>query len=343
MKRFILFSLVMLFFLLMVTSCGQPYSPPEILQTGTPTNINPVEIAGTMMQQNLAADATQQAVSVQFSATAQVVAVTSTNNAIGTEQAITQQARMDAQATADQERQDAQATQARIDAEATHSQARVDAEATQSQARLDVRSTQEAGATATAGIQTIAAIPTSNSWTQTANEQNILLQNNQVELSNLAVEQQRQKNTPEWLVPFLIAIFAAVVGAVYVIRYSRVREVKNDDGDVELLLIDGETGVRPSLLYGPVLNLKGAASVPLLAPSVREQSKVTERAQAVEAIKSMPAQTTQQAASTFNKYFGSRREDMFDVIDGDELPPAGLIDGETLESLNKDWKESKDE
>jgi hypothetical protein len=57
----------------------------------------------------------------------------------------------------------------------------------------------------------------------------------------------------------------------------------------------------------------------------------------------MPAQTTQQAAQTFNKYFGSNRNDMFDVIDGDELPPAGLLDGEILKSLNEDWKESDDE
>ena len=34
---------------------------------------------------------------------------------------------------------------------------------------------------------------------------------------------------------------------------------------------------------------------------------------------------------------------MFDVIDGDELPPAGLLDGETLKSLNEDWKEAEDE
>jgi hypothetical protein len=330
---------ILFFATLLLTSCGEPASP---LTAGTPTNLGPAEIAATMMQVQLAAEATQQVVSVHMSATAQVVGVTSTSQAVETQIAVTQQARIDAESTAEQERRDIQATQARIDADATQAQARIDAESTAEQARLDVVSTQQAAGTATAFVITMAALPTSNSLTQIANEQNIILKNNEVELSNLAVDQQREKNTPEWVVPFLIAILAAVVGAIYVIRYSRVREVKNDDGDIELLIIDGDRAIRPALLAGPVLEMGDEFAMPLLTSSA-EQAKVTERAQAISAIKSMPAQTTQQAAQTFNKYFGSNRNDMFDVIDGDELPPAGLLDGETLKSLNEDWKESEDE
>lgn len=335
-------TLLLVVITILLAGCGES-GLIEPMSTGTPTNISPVEIAGTMMQQNLAAEATQQAVSVQMSATAQIIGVTSTSYAIATQAAVTQQARMDAQATSEQTRRDAQATQARIDMEATQVQMRMDIEATQAQAKLDVMATQQAEATATAFPMTAAAIPTSNALTQIANEQNIMLANNQVQLSNLAVDQQRQKNTPEWLVPFLIAILAAIVGAIYVFRFSRVREVKNDDGDLEMILIDGNTAVRPRLLTGPVLDLKGDdISVPQLAES-KEQSKVTERAQAVEAIKSMPAQTTQQAGQTFNKYFGSNRADIYEVIDSDDTPPAGLLDGETVKSLNKDWKEAEGE
>ena len=324
-----------------LAGCGEPAGP---IGTGTPTNISPVEIAGTMMQQNLAAEATKQAVSVQMSATAQIIGVTSTSYAVATQAAITQQARMDAQATSDQIRRDAQATQARIDADATQAQQRMDMEATQVQARLDVQATQQMSATQTAFPMTAAAIPTANALTMIANQQDITLKNDQLELSRLAVEQQRQKNTPEWLVPFLIAVLFAIVGAIFVIRYSRVREIKNDSGDLEMLIMDGKRGIRPQLLTGPVLDMgEDTITVPLLASSVEEQAKVTERAQAIDAIKNMPAQTTPQASNTFNKYFGAQRTDMFEVIDGEELPPAGLLDGETLKSLNKDWKEAQDD
>jgi hypothetical protein len=178
--------------------------------------------------------------------------------------------------------------------------------------------------------------------TQIANEQNIILANNQVQLSNLQVEQQSQKNTPEWVIPYLL-LFGLVAGVLwYVKSQSRVREVKNEDGDVELLIIDHTRAIRPRLLAGPVLDLNGEVSMPMLtAPS--EQAKVTERAQAVEAIKNMPTSTTPQAAQTFNKYFGTQQQDLpFEIIDAEETPPAGLLDGETLKSLNKDWKEAKD-
>ena len=64
----------------------------------------------------------------------------------------------------------------------------------------------------------------------------------------------------------------------------------------------------------------------------------------MDAIKNMPASTTAQAAGTFNKYFGRQQDDLpFDVIDAEDAPPAGLLDGETLKSLNKDWKEAQND
>ena len=319
----------------------------------TPSTPNPAEVSLTMLADQVNANATQAKLSSVFTVTAQVVGATATQQAVIFQATGTQQARMDAestaeqkradaQATSDQARRDAQSTQQRIDADATQAQARLDMEATAQQARLDVQSTQQAGATATAGVMTMTAIPPALTLTQIANQQNIILANNNVEMSNLTVEQQRQKNTPEWVVPFLIAIAAAVVGALYVIRYSRVREVKNDDGDIELLILDGNKAIRPQLLPGPIVEIGKEITMPLLtAPA--EQSKVTERAQAVEAIKNMPANTTPQAAQTFNKYFSSRQDLPFDVIDAEDMPPAGLLDGETLKSLNKDWKEAKGE
>jgi len=340
MKKIIPLLLSCVFFALLFASC-QGYSPANV--TPTPSNINPIEIAGTMMQVQLANEATQQALSMQMSATAQWVGATSTFQAVATEQAVTQQARLDAQATDAQKRIDLQATQQRIDDDAATEQARKDQVATAEQGALNVQSTQQASGTATAFVMTQTAIPPANTLTQISNEQNIQLKNNDVELSNLEVEQQRQKNTPEWLVPFLIAIAAAVVGAIYVMRYSRVREIKNDDGEVELLFYD-EKAIRPQLMSGPVIEFdKDEINMPQLTASA-EQSRVTERAQAVDAIKNMPASTTSQAAQTFNKYFGSNKDDLpFEIIDAEDAPPAGLLDGETLKSLNKDWKEAKGE
>jgi hypothetical protein len=326
-KYFLLIVLVLL-----LTACNE---------TPVPTP-NPAEVALTLLADKVNAEATQAVVNMRFTATAQMFGITATQQQIYLQATATEQARVDIAATAAQTRRDAQATaeQKRLDIQAT--QQRIDADATQEQARLDVIATQQAGSTATAGVMTMTAIPPAATLTQIANEQNIILANNQVQLSNLQVEQQSQKNTPEWVIPYLL-LFGLVAGVLwYVKSQSRVREVKNEDGDVELLIIDHTRAIRPRLLAGPVLDLNGEVSMPMLtAPS--EQAKVTERAQAVEAIKNMPTSTTPQAAQTFNKYFGTQQQDLpFEIIDAEETPPAGLLDGETLKSLNKDWKEAKD-
>ncbi len=336
MKKYsILFALVFL-----LTACGE-YAGA----TPTPTNISPVEIAGTMMQFQLASEATAKAVEVQLSATAQVIGITSTAEAVIVQAAITQQARQDAQATAEQKRLDIQATQQRIDADATQEQARRDADATAVQARLDLQATQQAVGTATAFTITQTALPPAMTMTHIYNVQDIQLRDNEIQLSDLAVQQQSEKNTPEWVIPYFVLIVAMCAGAYYLYKQSQTTVIKNEDGGVDVLVFDDKFGKRvtvPKLFTGPVLDLGDGLSMPqLVAPA--EQARVTERAQAVEAIKNMPTATTPQAAQTFNKFFGSQQEDLpFDVIDAEDAPPAGLLDRETLKSLNKDWKEAKD-
>lgn len=331
-KYSILFALLFL-----LTACGENAS-----YTPTPTNISPVEIAGTMMQVQLAVEATQQAVQVQMTATAQIVGVTSTYEAYQVALAVTQQARQDAQATADQKRQDIQATQQRIDSDNLTQQARVDAQSTAEQGRLDGQSTQQAAFTQTAFVITQTAIPPAQTKTQIADVQDIHLKDNDVRLSDLAVQQQSEKNTPEWVIPYFVLIVALGAGVLYLREQAKVREVKNEDGELELIFVNNKA-IRPKLLAGPVLDLgNDEITMPqLTAPA--EQSRVTERAQAVDAISKMPTATTPQAAQTFNKYFGRQQDDLpFDVIDAEDAPPAGLLDGESLKSLNKDWKEAKD-
>lgn len=316
MKRMILFFLVLLCAL--IAGCTS---------TPTPAGVGPVDIAGTMVQQQVAAQATSNSISIQMSATAQVIGVTSTQYAYATQAAVTQQALVYAQATSDQARQDAQATQARIDFEATQQQAHRDAEATSQQARLDVESTMQAGGTQTAFAITQTAIPPANTMTAIANNQAIALADNEVKKSNLEVEQQQQKNSVEWITPYLIALVATVVGAIFVMRYSRVREVKNDDGEVELLLIGGNTAIRPKLLGEPVVILEGeeVKAAPISDPA--EQAEVTRRAQAVDALKNMPVNPTGQAAQTFNHFFDQpQQRPKIEVLDDGQLPRVILDD-----------------
>lgn len=318
------------------------------LATPAPT-ANPAEVGLTMFADKINAEATQAAVNSVFTATAQIYAVTATYQAAGTQEAVTQQARMDAQATADQDRKDAQATQQRIDADAratqqridadaTQAQARRDAEATSAQARLDVESTQQAQGTATAFSVTQAVLPTHALWTQQAVEQQVILGTNAVELSNLEVQQQRQTNTIDWALPSLAAIGLTITAVVYVLRHSRTREIKDEDGKVQVLIFDNQTALKPGLMAKPVLELK-AMNMPDLA-SPAEQARVTERSQMIEALAAMPAQTSNSAAGAFNTYFSSTREKPYDIIDAEQLPPTGLLDPQALKSIENDWKEA---
>ena len=310
------------------------------------------DVALTMMSDKVHSEATQAVVNSMFTATAQIQGVTATYEAAGTQVAVTQQARIDAeataqqsrndaQATAEQGRKDAQATQQRSDADATQAQGRRDMEIQATQMRLDIESTQQAQATAMAFQMTQVVIPTHNLWTQQAVEQQIIIGTNQVELSNLEVQQQQQTNTVDWALPALGAICLTVTAVVYILRHSNTREIKNDDGDIEMILIGGKQAIRPALLTGPVLDLH-AMTMPDLASSVEEQSRVTERAQAIEALKAMPVATTPSAGQAFNKYFGTTPEQPYDIVDTDALP-AGLVDVESLKSLEGDWMEAKGE
>ena len=301
--------------LLFLTSCTATAVTP--IPTSTP---NAGEIALQMMQSQMEANATSQAVGLQFTATAQVIGATATANQILVEAQQTAQARRDAEATAEQKRGEIAATQQ----------------------RLDLESTQSANATATFVVLTLSAVPTSAALTQIANEQNIALSNNEIQRSNLAVEQQRQKNTVEWAVPFIIAFMAALVGSLFVIRYSRTREIRDEDGGVQVLILDNKNVISPKLLAGPVLDVESMTMPQLVSGA--EQHEVTKRAQTIEALKAIPVEPARNALPLFGDVFGAKRqEDAFEIIEGETLPPAGLLDGEALKSLDKDWKEANRE
>lgn len=310
MKKYLL---VLAFFL---TACATPAPTP-----------NPAEVGLTMFADRVNAEATQMAVNSVFTATAQVYGLTATVQAAGTQEAVTQQARIDAQATADQNRADVQATadQRRMDAQAT-------------QARMDIESTQQAQATANAFAMTQAVAPTHNYWTQQAVEQQIVIGTNAVELSNLEVKQQQQTNTIDWAIPTLGAIGLTITAVVYVLRHSRTREIKNENGDIEMVIFDNAKAIKPALMAKPVLMIEAMTMPDVSSPA--DQRAVTERAQMIQALAVMPVNTSNAAAGAFNQYFSQAKEQPYDIVDTDALP-AGLVDVEALKSMEGDWKEAK--
>jgi hypothetical protein len=297
--------------------------------TPTPQPVNPGEVALTMMSQKIDAEATQMAVNVQFTATAQIVGATATA-----------QAHIDAQATAEQARKDAQATveQARKDAQATAEQARKDAQATEQQRREDIAATQMVMHdfwTATAQQQAIynsmtaQVLPTHMIWTQEAVQQQQIIATNKVELSNLEVERQRKSNTLDALWKYAVATAMMIAAVIMVLRYSRVREIKNDEtGVIEGLLVDAKHLIRPQLMPGPALDLSGDT---VTAPQVVDketQNEVTRRAQAIEALRAMPTERpTANAALMTNSVFAESKKPVIQVLE------AGQVQRKVLDEL----------
>lgn len=324
---------------LVLTACGG--SDATYTATATPTP-NAGEIALSMMQKQLEAQATAQAVGLQFTATAAVAGTTATAQQVIVESGWTQQARVDAEATAQQARMDAEATaqQNRENAEATAQQRRADAAATQQ--RMDMEGTQSAQATALWDAITMTAMPPAATMTQIAYVQNIALANNEIEKSNLEVEKARQTNTVDWVIKYSVVLMAAIVGALFVIRYSRTREVRDEDGGVQVLVLDNNKVISPKLLAGPVLEVDSMTMPELVNRD--EQREVVKRAQTIEALKAIPTEPSKNAMPLFADVFGAqKKEDPFEIVEGETMPPAELLDTEALKSLEKDWKEANRE
>lgn len=330
--------LLLIPFLFIVIACAAPAGPtpgPTPVPTATP---NPGEIAMQMVQQQMAAEATSQVVGLQFTATAQVMGQTATVQAYSTQAAITQQARIDAQATAEQSLRFAQATQQRIDADATQAQARRDVEATSEQARLDLSATQQAQATSTAFGMTQMVMPTHNLWTQQAVEQDIIIATNEVELSNLAVQQQRETNTLDWALPMGIAVLLTIGALIYGYSHAQVREIKNADGDVDVIIFRNEKMISPRLLPKPMLMLE-TGDMPNMTTS-NEQADIVRRDQAVRALAVMPVNPAGHGVQAFNAYFGQpeKQQQPYEIVDGSSIP-ADLMDTEAMKAIENEWQE----
>lgn len=343
MKKYL--SLILPFLMMIVSSlaCSEAVNNPQptASPTASPTsinqtNVNPAEVGLTMFADKVNAEATQASVNQFFTATAQVIAITSTNQFLNTQEAVTQRARADAQATSDQARKDAQATQQRIDIEATQAQAQRVMEAQATQARMDLEATQQAEATAASWKVTEMVIPTHNLWTQQAVEQEMILATNEVELSNLSVQQKRQTNTLEWVVKYGAVVVLTASAMVFIMRRSRAQEFRNEDGDIEMVVFDNAQVVKPALLPKPVLMLTTNEMPDVAKPE--EQVQVTARSQAIKALSVMPASPTASGAAAYNQLFGpqqssERKLPVVEVVTPDQINSGILeeIEGQVVE------------
>jgi hypothetical protein len=341
---------------LFLAACQSP-SAASVTPTATP---NPGEIALQMMQQQMAANATSQVVGLNFTATAQILGSTATAQQLVVEAQWTEQARADAVSTSEQKRTDAQstavqqqkeaqATQSRIDSDARATQSYIDAQATQAradadaqQARIDAVATSDSLYTATFTAMTLTAIPPHATLTQIAVNNQIAISTQEVESAALSLKQQRDTNVIQWLIPTIIALFLAAVAGAYAYNQSRVREIRDEDGNVQVFIFDNKTATMPALMTGPVLDLK-TTTMPLLT-SASEQADVTKREQAIRALRAMPVSPTTSGVTAFNEVFSTpqRSEDAFEIVEGEEMPPLRLLDAEALKATEKDWKEAND-
>jgi multidrug efflux pump subunit AcrA (membrane-fusion protein) len=328
MKRQTLFFLAFL-----LTACGAVEGTPQITPTATP---NPGDIAMQMIQQQANALATSQVVELQLQATQQVIGATATQQQLQVYGAQTEQARADAQATSEQARRDAQATQQRIDIEATQEQAQRVMVAQATQARLDLEATQRAEATSTAWAVTAEVLPTHNMWTQQAVEQDIIKATNEVELSNLAVQQARDTNQIKWQIPLLAALVVLVVGTIVILRESRWKIIKDDNGEV-VGVGHAMTYITPKLLPAPVMDLETRTIHEVTDRTT--QNEVTRRAQIIDALKVMPVNPSQGGAGAFNMGFGEKSEPPFEIVD---VVPEALMDGEAMKAAEADWRKANE-
>ena len=139
-----------------------------------------------------------------------------------------------------------------------------------------------------------------------------------------------------------IAILLTVGLLVYVWRHSRAREIKNEDGGIELIIFDNKQAIKPHLLPKPMLLLE-SSDMPDVTDR-QEQSDIVRREQGIRALANMPVSPTPQGAQTFNHFFGAgdKPAQPFEIVNGETIP-AGLLDSEAMKALEKDWKDANEQ
>ena len=275
--------------------------------TLTPTPIGDdrtVDIAATMIYDNMAAGMTQQATERELAqqkaaATATAVSIQATAQRREELNAQATQGAREA-ATAYSQNQFATATQQAYFIEATASKDAWIAEAAATERSWQI--------TATVDAQLL-ALDLQNMATQQAAEA-IRLEGESRQIE-LAVERQQIKNKADAILPWTLVIAALIVAGGMAYSASKIKEFKrNPDGTFNLPALQDKKGgwtiFRPDLLpmFGASIGNDGV--IDYQAPEDREeQAEVTRRSQAVEAVRALPPGRERQALEITNGAFGT--------------------------------------
>jgi hypothetical protein len=262
-----------------------------------------VDIAATMIYDNMASGMTQQAMERELAqqkaaATATAVSIQATAQRREELNAQATQGAREA-ATAYAQNQFATATQQAYFIEATASKDAWIAEAAATERSWQI--------TATVDAQLLALELQSMATAQAAEAIRLEGESRQIEL---AVERQRIKNKADAILPWTLVIAALIVAGGMAYSSSKYREAKrNPDGTFNLPMFRTEKGwslFRPELLPMPAATVGDDGVIEYQAPDDREeQAEVTRRNQAVDALRALPPGREKQALQITDGAFGS--------------------------------------
>ena len=322
---------LLVFFVFLLSACGAGYTPtPASTATPVPQE-NTVDLVATMLYDQLAVNATEQAIQqaqlqreAAMSATALSVQSTATYQA---EMALraTQGAREIA--TAKAAAQFATATQQAYIIEATASKDAWNAQATATERSVAWTATTDA-------VNHTLAVE-AKITKQAADA--IRLEGESAQIT-LAVERQRLKNKADAILPWSLVIVALILAGAWMYSASKYKEAsRNPDGTYNLPLFRSRKGwtiIRPELL--PV----GATAIDDADGTARyqryddpeEQSETTRRAQAVEALRALPIGREKQAMQIASGAFSEETQTVNAEIE--ILPPESSLElGPVLDEL----------
>lgn len=160
------------------------------------------------------------------------------------------------------------------------------------------------------GQQTAAVEPTHAMWTMTAVSIQQRISEGQARDMELAVRRQEMKNVFDAYGPWLMVIFVAVVSSEGFRKWLKTRVFKRDEhGKLPVVSTETENGkkvfAKLDQLPLPIFTVDkdGQVEQPK-PPDPAEQSDVTRRTQAIEAISFLPTPYAQQGTKIMNAEFG---------------------------------------
>lgn len=341
-KNLFLFSLLLIAFVLsscasygitqeeayaVATNAALGTPPPPQHQTAAAALLTPtpsgddrtVDIAATMIYDNMAAGMTQQAIELQFAQ--QKAAATAT--AVSIQATAQRQEELSAQATQGA-REAATAHAGEQFATATQQAIFVQGTATQQQMWVEGTATERSWQiTATVDAKFLAIQLESMATQQAADTVRLEGESRQIEL---AVERQKIKNKADAILPWSLVIAALILAAAMAYTSSKFREAKrNPDGTFNLPMLQDKHGnwklIKPELLPAAVSSIDvGDGTVSYLLPeNEAEQTEITRRAQGVEAIRALPPGREKQALQIANTVFGDPNTNAMPIVE--ILPP----------------------